>query len=739
MNLPFKEVWLVDFEFQSPDGERPTPWCVCALELNSGRRIRQWLGDGAPATPPYPTAAESLFIAYYASAELGCHLALQWELPVRVLDLCVEFKNLTSGLKPAAGKGLLGALSFFGIDGLAVVEKDSMRKLAIEGGPFTDGDKDALLTYCMSDVDALAKLLPAMLPHISLPHGLIRGRYMCAVAHMERTGVPIDVEMLERLRTHWPAIKNRLIVEVDRDYQVYLPTGQKYLDPHCPGDAAILNTAAQFAVDPYALAQVAKDAWNEERDSTRDLLRARHVARKRTGLTAKRIRRHEDSGKDYTTFFGLDVAARELAGEYPELGIGAGYAGDDETDRSGELWDKLSKPDVTKSRETILRECAERLSASTCPDQELHLGPLSFSMSRFKEFLCRNSLPWPVIDSGVPDLSDDCFREMAKAFPQVSKLRELRHALSQLRLNDLSVGADGRNRCMLSAFGSRTGRNQPSNSRFIFGPSTWLRSLIKPGPGQAVAYIDYSQQELAVASYLSHDTAMQSAYRSGDFYLSLAQLSGKAPSDATKETHNSIRDQFKTVSLGVLYGLSIWGLSRKLGVPFRYGRELLELHQDRFSTFWQWSDRIEMTGMLLNKLTTNFGWSVHVGQDANPRSLRNFRMQAGGAEMTQLACCLCTERNIKVCAPIHDAILIEAPDTDIDDTVTRAQAAMTEASEIVLPGFPLRTEAVIVRYPDRYVDKRGKEFWDLVCRELEAVEAKRRSVSEQLEDQFLTH
>ena len=52
-------------------------------------------------------------------------------------------------------------------------------------------------------------------------------------------------------------------------------------------------------------------------------------------------------------------------------------------------------------------------------------------------------------------------------------------------------GSDGRNRCLLSPFRSITGRNQPSNARFIFGPSCWLRSLIQPEPGRAVAYVDW--------------------------------------------------------------------------------------------------------------------------------------------------------------------------------------------------------------------------------------------------------
>ena len=52
-----------------------------------------------------------------------------------------------------------------------------------------------------------------------------------------------------------------------------------------------------------------------------------------------------------------------------------------------------------------------------------------------------------------------------------------------LRLNDLTVGDDGRNRTPLWAFGSKTGRNQPSNSKFIFGPSVWLRGIDQAATG----------------------------------------------------------------------------------------------------------------------------------------------------------------------------------------------------------------------------------------------------------------
>src|SRR5262249_51966827 len=145
----------------------------------------------------------------------------------------------------------------------------------------------------------------------------------------------------------------------------------------------------------------------------------------------------------------------------------------------------------------------------------------------FAAFLARKGIAWPRLSSGALALDDDTFREMARAYPtSVGHYRELRHTLGQMRLNDLQVGPDKRSRCLLSVFGSKTGRNQPSNTRFIFGPSAWLRSLIQPPPGRALGYCDWSAQELGIAARLSADPAMQAAYLSGDPYLWLAREAG---------------------------------------------------------------------------------------------------------------------------------------------------------------------------------------------------------------------
>ena len=158
----------------------------------------------------------------------------------------------------------------------------------------------------------------------------------------------------------------------------------------------------------------------------------------------------------------------------------------------------------------------------------------TFKSDRFGAWLVRSGIPWPTLDSGQLALDDDTFRSMAKAYPAVSPLRELRHALSEMRLNNIPVGSDGRNRTLISPFSSRTGRNQPSNSRFLFGTATWLRGLIKPAEGMAIAYLDFSSQEIAIAAALSGDEALWRAYASGDPYMQFAIDAGLAPPGATR-------------------------------------------------------------------------------------------------------------------------------------------------------------------------------------------------------------
>src|SRR6266567_5243125 len=114
-DLPFAKIVCCDFEFGSGPGERPEVRCFVGQELRSGRVVRLWHTEFGPESP-FPTDQNTLWVAYYASAEINCLLRLGWPLPFYVLDLFTEFRCLTNGFNPVGGNGLLGALAHFGLD-----------------------------------------------------------------------------------------------------------------------------------------------------------------------------------------------------------------------------------------------------------------------------------------------------------------------------------------------------------------------------------------------------------------------------------------------------------------------------------------------------------------------------------------------------------------------------------------------------------------------------------------------
>jgi DNA polymerase-1 len=250
-------------------------------------------------------------------------------------------------------------------------------------------------------------------------------------------------------------------------------------------------------------------------------------------------------------------------------------------------------------------------------------------------------------------------------------------------------------------------------------PSKWLRGLIKPPEGYGLAYVDYTSQEIGIAAGLSGDPTLIAAYQSGSIYLAFAKQAGLAPQDATKQSHGRVRDRCKALVLGVGYGMTAEGLAARLGQPAAYARELLQLHRRTYARFWRWSDATVDEAMLHSRLLTVFGWPVHVGAQANPRSLMNYPMQSNGAEMMRLACCLATEAGLEVCAPVHDALLLAAPLARLQEDVACLRACMAEASRIVLDGFEIGTDAKLIRWPDRFMSERGIEMWERVMRLLD--------------------
>jgi hypothetical protein len=97
-------------------------------------------------------------------------------------------------------------------------------------------------------------------------------------------------------------------------------------------------------------------------------------------------------------------------------------------------------------------------------------------------------------------------------------------------------------------------------------------------------------------------------------------------------------------------------------------------------------------------------------------------MQANGAEMLRLACILATKDGVSVIATLHDALMVETNEGDVDHAIHAAQNAMYRASDIVLSGFPLRSDVHVTRFPNRFEDERGTSMWKWLMESLVDIE-----------------
>ena len=398
-----------------------------------------------------------------------------------------------TALHHRAGNGLLGALAYFGLPAIDAAEKAEMRELAMRPGDHTEGERAALLDYCETDVVALAKLLPAMLPQIDLPRALLRGRYMAAVAAMEWNGVPIDVATLDALRTNWEA-HQRAVDRADR-------RGLRRVRAGGAGRSIRLRASAPSCTAPptitastrITLAEAARDVWAGRRATPTA------SSAKRCGGSADRADAapHIGDGKSPARIIrrgpGLDVTARTIGRRsIPRWASAAG------TTRTA--------PSTTPTTPGSCGICC----ATVCParsldmiveilDQAARIGgvqrhaqptePVVVFRAAVRRVAGPGRDPVAAVGSGGLALDDDTFRQMARTIPAVAPLAG---AAACVGRNAAVLGPGRRQRRPqpLSAVALPVDhRPQPAEQRAVhLRPVCWLRCLIQPraGPGRGL-------------------------------------------------------------------------------------------------------------------------------------------------------------------------------------------------------------------------------------------------------------
>jgi DNA polymerase I-like protein with 3'-5' exonuclease and polymerase domains len=240
------------------------------------------------------------------------------------------------------------------------------------------------------------------------------------------------------------------------------------------------------------------------------------------------------------------------------------------------------------------------------------------------------------------------------------------------------------------------------------------------------AYLDYRTQEVGVAAAESGDRTLIEDYCGGDIYHALALLCGLTNDPDPvhwKKTNPTMRNRMKALQLGINYGMGVPSLARGLDRHPLIAGEIIERHKRRYPRFWQWRADMVQTAMLERKIKSVFGWPLYLSTSPNQRTLYNFPMQSGGAEMLRLATVRLCDAGIVPIMLIHDGILLEETSRD---RIAQAKEIMRGAGRDTCDGLEIGVDVdQLLENGARYRDKRpvAQQMWATIMDALGAIGA----------------
>ena len=304
----------------------------------------------------------------------------------------------------------------------------------------------------------------------------------------------------------------------------------------------------------------------------------------------------------------------------------------------------------------------------------------------------------PTVESELPTQMIE-YRRLKKLVG--TYLEALRHAIEP---------ATGRIHASFHQTGTATGRLSSSDPNMQNIPIRTQvgrdirRAFVAP-PQYELLACDYSQIELRVLAHLANDPAMIAAFQAGiDIHTAVAaEVNGIDPSQVTDQQ----RSGAKMVNFGIIYGITPWGLARRLGAgttPSR-AREIIDGYRQRFSRIDAFLIQCVEEAKSQGFVTTLYGRRRAVPQvhspNAGERSLGermaiNTVVQGTAADLIKIAMVNIHKElssafpNVRMLLQIHDELLFEVPAIDLSAAQPWIVKHMESAANLRVP---LRVES----------------------------------------------
>lgn len=224
------------------------------------------------------------------------------------------------------------------------------------------------------------------------------------------------------------------------------------------------------------------------------------------------------------------------------------------------------------------------------------------------------------------------------------------------------------------------------------------KAFVAPSKEYVLMSADYSQIELRVIASMSGDEHMIEAFNNGlDIHASTASKVFGVPYE---QVSKEMRRKAKTVNFGIIYGISAFGLSERIGIPRKEAQHIINEYFEKFPKIKSYMDNTIALAQKEGYVKTILGRRRYIA-DINSRNQTikgfaernaiNAPIQGSAADMIKLAM-INIEReisksrlNTKMILQVHDELLFEVPKSEVEQTQVLVKYQMENAMKLNVP------------------------------------------------------
>ncbi|WP_341909355.1 DNA polymerase I [Ferrovibrio terrae] len=225
-----------------------------------------------------------------------------------------------------------------------------------------------------------------------------------------------------------------------------------------------------------------------------------------------------------------------------------------------------------------------------------------------------------------------------------------------------------------------------------------IRKAFVAEAGHKIISADYSQIELRILAHIADIGTLKQAFRDGiDIHALTASQVFNTPVEGMDPM---VRRAAKAINFGIIYGMSAFGLAAQLGIPQREAQSYIEAYFQRYPGIRAYMDNTKKQVKEQGFVTTLYGRRVHFPNinSKNPaernfleRAAINAPIQGSAADiikraMAKLPAALAAEGlKTRMLLQVHDELVFEAPDSEVDALIAVAKTVMQSAATLDVP------------------------------------------------------